>query len=144
LFFLVFRSSRDRQWICQYEIGFDTAEELRQMPLFAQCPVFVKKLEHTGRKIMFKEKVSQEEQDKVQKMLDEIDAAASAREGISVEEFRAQIRKGAEKIVKQIKAQKRKSRITKAFHLRYEWERNRMYFIFQKIPTDGNGKMLFA
>jgi len=142
LFF--FFSSRDRKMVYQYTIGFNTAEELSKLPVFASCPTFVKKLENVGRKIMFQETVSPEDAAKMQKLLDEIDAKTALREGISIEKVREGHKKRGEQISKAIEKKKRKTGITKPFHLRFEWERNRLYFIFQKVATDGNGKMKFC
>lgn len=93
---------------------------------------------------MFKEPVDEETQHKYRRLLDTLDGAAAQRQGITVEQLRQEINKDAEEFIKICTKRKRNTGITKVFHLKFEWNRCRLYFIFQKVATDGNGKMIFS
>jgi hypothetical protein len=98
--------------------------------------VFFQKNKDSGKKILFREKFTHEEQLKYEKQVQEMYELIASRRGTTTEKLLETVKVGEKR--------KRKERYPKPFHLRYEWENNRLFLVFQKVATDGNGKVIWA
>ena len=108
------------------------------MPLFNACPISFTKHDGCARKILFLEKYTPEEEEKYISAIDEVYQWVAQQQEVTVEELKANVKVDIKK------TRKRKERYPKPFYLRYEWENNRLFFVFKKVKVQQDGSVQWA